>query len=147
MKKAIVVAFILGVVIAIFHGVIELGTIDVVAWTEPSAACLLPAPIAGFVAGIAVMAGTKSRLKGFVLVLVAVFIGAVIGHYVGLQFLLGEIESKLGLIGAAASNYIAAHMGEITGAILVDSAANLIIAFIPAVVGVVIGRKVFKIES
>ena len=131
-------------VIAIFHGIIELGTVDVVAWTGPSVACILPPLIAGFVAGMAIMAGSRSRFKGFVLVLVAVFIGAVIGHYIGLHFLLGEIESKLGLVGAAASDYVTAHMGEFTKAVLEDSAANLIIAFIPAVVGVVIGKRLFR---
>lgn len=144
MNKAIVIAFVLGVGIAIAHGIIELGTFDVVAWSEPSDACLLPPAIAGLVAGIVVMKGIKSRLKGLILVLVAVFIGAVIGHYIGLQILLGNIESELGYAGAAATDYVKSHMGEIHSAILADSGANIIIAFIPAAIGVVVGKKAFR---
>ena len=65
----------------------------------------------------------------------AVFVGALVGHYIGVYT--WEFRGILEVFGGIS-------IGEMTGAILKDSLFNVVVAFIPAVIGVLIGKRAFK---
>lgn len=123
MKKSLKIALILGIVISIGMGIIKYKTVPC-----PSGALFLPLLIAGFVASFAAMRGTNSRLGAIGLALVSVFIGTLIGQYIGIYLILPE---TLRIFAETSTGYIV----EV-------SIIGVGIAFLPALIGALIGKRV-----
>lgn len=144
MNKAlmVVVAWILGIGIAVAFGFVKYANARVITeapltWgMKPSSpVILIPLIIAGFMAGAVMMAGVKSRLASLALALIAVLVGMMIGDYIGFYCLTTEAE-KL-----AISRLYTHSFGTVFAASIFDL---FVFAFVPAVIGVVIGKKVFR---